>query len=246
MKLTILAFLISIGGIALAQNTSDSDTYFDKKSLPEFCDSFPTDKCPGKHGFIEIYEPLFAPMRKDSIRFFEIGILNGLSHLMWRSYFKEAAIFGIDIRDYSEYSKGSGIMTFVADQSNREDLSAFIDTSGGNFDVILDDGGHAMDQQQISLGYLFPNIKPGGMYILEDVHTSLPVFYPDTSFIVDQNQTNTTFFMLEHFIRTGEILSDYLTREEEKYLQENIERIELHYIRNQRHSIVCVIHKKED
>jgi len=244
MKWTFVAFLLLFGGASLAQDSLDLDAIYDARTLTEFCDSFPTDKCPGKHGFLEIYEPLFAPIRKDSIRFFEIGILNGVSHLMWRSYFRQAAIFGIDIRDYSKKSKGSGIMTFVADQANRDDLNAFIDTSGGNFDVILDDGGHAMDHQQVSLGYLFPNVKPGGMYIVEDVHTSLPVFYPDTSFIVNQNQSNTTLFMLEHFIRTGEILSDYLSREEEKYLQENIERIELHYIRNRRHSIVCVIHKK--
>jgi len=137
-------------------------------------------------------------------------------------------------------------MTFVADQSKRADLSAFIDTSGGQFDVILDDGGHAMDQQQISLGYLFPEVKPGGMYIIEDVHTSLPDFYPDTSFHVNAAQSNTTLRMLEHFVRTGEVYSEYLTLEESQYLQRNIDRIEMHYRRNRRHSIVCVIHKTSD
>lgn len=228
-----------------AQDSLTVDQQFDLKTLPEFCDSFPTDKCMNKHGFVEIYEPLFSSMRTDSIRFFEIGILNGVSHLMWRTYFRNAAIFGIDIRDYSRQSRGSGIMTFVADQSNRDDLNAFVDASGGNFDVILDDGGHAMDHQQVSLGNLFPQVKPGGMFIIEDVHTSLPDIYSDSSFKVNDTETNTTLMMLEIFVRTGNIFSQYITKEEAIYLEKTIERVELHYRTNQKHSIVCVIHKKE-
>lgn len=243
MKLLFLILVCATTFNGITQLDPRSNEAYDLRTLPEFCDSFPTDKCAGKHGFVEIYEPLFAPLRQDSIRFFEIGILNGVSHLMWRTYFRYGEIFGIDIRDYTEKSKGTGIMTFVADQSKREDLGAFIDTSGGQFDVILDDGGHAMDQQQISFGVLFPEVKPGGMYIIEDVHTSLPVFYPDTSFHVNEAQSNTTLLMLEHFVRTGELSSEYLTIAESEYLQRNIDRIELHYRRNKNHSIVCVIHK---
>ena len=164
---------------------------------------------------------------------------------MWRTYFRNAEIFGIDLRDYSKYSKGSGIMTYVADQSDRADLSSFIDASGGNFDVILDDGGHAMDHQQVSLGYLFEHLKPGGMYIIEDIHSSLPDFYPDTAFKVNQSGSNTTLFMLEYFVRTGILKSDYMTSDEINYLQSQIERIEIHYRTNWKHSIMCIIYKKE-
>lgn len=244
MRKSVFLFLLLTHSILRAQYKAP-DATFDQMTLPEFCDSFPTDKCTDKHNFVEIYEPLFAPMRKDSIRFFEIGILNGVSHLMWRTYFRKASIFGIDLRDYSQKSARSGIMTFVADQSNRNDLQRFLEASGGSFDVILDDGGHAMDHQQVSLAYLFPQVKPGGLFIIEDVHTSLPDFYPDPFFKVNDAQTNTTLFMLERFIRTGTIHSDYMTPEEMEYLSTHIERIELHYLSNAKHSIVCVIHKKK-
>ena len=164
---------------------------------------------------------------------------------MWDEYFTDAQIFGIDIKDYSEKSKGTGIMTFVADQANRADLSRFIDTSGGNFDVILDDGGHAMDHQQISLGYLFEHVNPGGMFIIEDIHTSLPEFYPDPAFKVNEHESNTTLLMIEYFIRTGIIQSAYMTPAEMIYLEKNIERIELHYRTNKKHSIMCIIYKKK-
>lgn len=243
--LTLTALILIQVGSSFGQDSTGTAEWFRSKSLPELCDTFQTDKCADRHNFLEIYEPLFEPMRDDSIRFFEIGILTGLSHLMWVNYFQNSKVFGIDLRDYSRVSAGSGIMTFVADQANREDLNAFIDASGGNFDVILDDGGHAMDHQQVSLGFLFKEVKPGGMFIIEDVHTSIPDFYPDSSFHVNSLETNTTLLMLESFIRTGRIYSNYMTPEEAQYLEANIERVELHYRTNVRHSIVCIIHKKD-
>lgn len=241
----LITLLLSQVGTTYGQDSLETAAWFRSKSLPELCDTFRTDKCADRHNFLEIYEPLFEPMRDDSVRFFEIGILTGLSHLMWVNYFQNSEVFGIDIRDYSKASAGSGIMTFVADQANRDDLNAFLDASGGEFDVILDDGGHAMDHQQVSLGYLFKDVKPGGMFIIEDVHSSLPDFYPDPAFHVNETQTNTTLLMLESFVRTGRIFSDYMTPSEAEFLENNIERIELHYRTNERHSIVCVIHKKE-
>lgn len=220
------------------------DSVYRWSSLSDMCAKFPTDKCPEGHNFIEIYERLFTPMRDTMDKFFEIGILNGVSHLMWREYFPYAHVYGIDIKDYSEKSRGSGIQTFVADQSNREDLQAFINEYGTGYDVILDDGGHAMDHQQVSFGFLFKHLNPGGYYIIEDVHTSLPKYYPDPDFKVNQNGSNTTLFMIEHFIRNSEISSEYMTEEEMKYIEDNIETVEISYRVTRHHSILCVIKKK--
>jgi SAM-dependent methyltransferase len=230
---------------AQEKDTLTTAEWFRLQSLTELCDTFPTDKCSDRHGFLEVYEPLFEPMREDSIRFFEIGILTGLSHLMWRNYFPHAEVYGIDLKDYSKVAAKDGIQTFVADQSNRNDLLGFLEFSGGNFDVILDDGGHAMDHQQVSLAYLFPHVKPGGLYIIEDVHSSLPEFYPDPAFKVATAETNTTLLMLERFVRTGKMESAYMSEEEMRFLESYIERIELHYINSPRHSITCVIHRKK-
>ena len=238
-----LFILVFSSGKLNAQVANDT---VQRLSLLEMCSDFPTDKCPDGHNFIETYDRLFEPMRDTMGRFFEIGILNGVSHLMWRNYFPESTeIFGIDIRDYSERSAGSGISTMVADQANREDLQSFIDSLGGHFDVILDDGGHAMDHQQISLAFLFKHLEPGGYYIIEDVHTSLPAFYPDPFFKVDENETNTTLYMIEWYMRTNQIVSQYMTDEERKYLEETIHSVELKFEQTRHHSILCIIQKKK-
>lgn len=215
-------------------------------TLTELCHRYNSDKCSNQHNFIEYYERLFDPRRDSIKRFFEIGILNGASHMIWRDYFNnDAKIFGIDLNDYSSQKNIGNIFTFVADQANRDDLQRFIDTYGGDFDVILDDGGHAMDHQQVSLGFLFEHLKPGGFFIIEDIHTSLPDFYPADFFNVNAQQTNTTLFLIEQFIRTSQIISEFMTPEERLYLQLNIENIELNYRTNSSHSIMCIIHKKE-
>jgi SAM-dependent methyltransferase len=238
----LLVLLTTFSGAAQKDHAVTSDSV--RPSLTEMCERYPTDKCPYAHGFIEIYDRLFESERDSMERFFEIGILNGVSHLMWREYFPNAEIFGIDIKDYSAQSEGSGIETFVADQANRNDLKAFIDKYGGNFDVILDDGGHAMDHQQVSLGYLFQHVKSGGIFIIEDVHTSLPDMYPDPFFEVAEDEMNTTLLMIEYFIRTGKIRSQYMTNKEIQYLEENIHSIELHHRVNSKHSILAIIRKK--
>ena len=57
----------------------------------------------------------------------------------------------------------------------RRQLASFnsnrlIEKYGGDFDIIIDDCGHLSDQQQFSMAYLFPFLKPGGIYIIEDLN----------------------------------------------------------------------------
>ena len=47
-----------------------------------------------------------------------------------------------------------------------------VNSSQGYFDVIVDDGGHSMKQQITSLIHLFPKVRSGGVYVIEDLHTS--------------------------------------------------------------------------
>jgi hypothetical protein len=63
---------------------------------------------------------------------------------------------------------------YAGDQADEVFLEKFIaeTTANGLFDIIVDDGGHSMEQQNISLKHLWRTIKPGGYYFIEDLHTS--------------------------------------------------------------------------
>lgn len=216
----------------------------DTLELTELCSRFKTDKCKDQHGYIIHYSTLFEPIRDSVSRLLEIGILHGASHYLWQAYFPNADIYGIDIDSNTLINEGR-IHTSIADQSDRKALTEFTEENPGTFDIILDDGGHSMDQQQISFAYFFPYIEPGGYYIIEDVHTSLSEYYPPQFYGVNSDTSNTTLEMIERYIRTSKIESEYLTDNEINFLEENIDYMQLIFQNNEKHSVMCIVHKKE-
>lgn len=68
--------------------------------------------------------------------------------------------------------KTSGATVATGDQGDPAVLESFLAKYGGDFDIIIDDGGHSMNQQQTSLQHLWKGIKPGGYYFCEDLKTS--------------------------------------------------------------------------
>ena len=201
--------------------------------MAQLCEQYRTDKCPYHHNYVEIYESLFAPMRDKSLRILEIGVFEGMSMRLWEAYFPAAQIFGLDIESKSHYDS-QRVKTLVADQGKRDDLGRVLTVTGRDFDLILDDGGHKMDQQQISFGTLFPTLKSGGLYIIEDIHTSFPELYP--GYGVDPDGQNSTYAMIDRYVKTGKIGSKYLTEAENEYLSKNISRCAYFLRSNQFHS----------
>lgn len=206
--------------------------------LTRLADKYGTDKGSSTHKYTDVYEYFLIPMRNQARKIFEIGVAGGASLFMWRDFFPNAVIYGIDIEDSSRLNS-ERVKTFVADQGNRKQLARFIASSGSAFDLILDDGGHTMDQQQISLGFLFPHVKPGGYYILEDVHTS--IMYPGWG--IDEDKKNTTLAMIENFVRTGKIWSKHMTPAEARYVTEHVQYCNLFKGEDQ-FSITWIIKKK--
>lgn len=127
------------------------------------------------HGYTSLYERWLEPLRNEPLRVLEIGVCDprmpGASLNGWYEYFPIAKIFGYDIVDGHRFDKDR-IVTFVGDQSDRADLARFVEFSGGEFDIIIDDGSHRAMHQQVSLACLFRHLKPGGQYIIEDLHVA--------------------------------------------------------------------------
>ncbi len=211
------------------------------QSLPELCKTHKTDKCTSDHNYVELYEKLFSPVRNQVKRVLEIGVWRGDSLRMWEEYFPSAGIFGIDINDSSRYNTDR-IITAIADQASREQLGKFVETHGSDFDIVLDDGGHTMEQQQTSFGFLFPHVRSGGIYIIEDIHTSFPNLYPDYG--VEADEKNSTFSMISNFIRSGKFQSKYLTEQEVQYLTTHVEHCLYSYRATKYHSAFFLCEKK--
>lgn len=101
----------------------------------------------------------------------EIGVYGGGSLRMWHEYFGSGTlVYGIDIEPACRTYETEGIRILIGDQADPEFLDAVVADAPGGIDVVLDDGGHKAHQQRASFEALFPHLRPGGVYVVEDVH----------------------------------------------------------------------------
>jgi hypothetical protein len=123
------------------------------------------------HDYLSFYERFLAPMRDQPITLLEIGVFQGASLHTWREFFPKAKIIGVDIQATCKQFESERIKIELADQSNLEHLSTLALTYGP-FDLVVEDGSHMWEHQITSLRALFPFIKNGGHYIVEDLQTN--------------------------------------------------------------------------
>ena len=150
--------------------------------LCKLANRFGTDKGPIKHLYTEVYHRYFKDLRSSPVRVLEIGIAHGSSILMWAEYFSKGDIHGMDCWVNNPEAKDNALKTLedvratvhIGSQDSLEDLEKVIEAVPGGFDVIIDDGSHCAEDQQFSLGTLFPHLLPGGLYFIEDLQTRRP------------------------------------------------------------------------
>jgi hypothetical protein len=132
-----------------------------------------TDKAsgPGGHNFAAIYESFFKPLRNQRIRLLEIGVESGASLRTWEEYFPNAEFVGIDINPAAKEQQTSRSVIYLGDQADTEFLFSVAHVYEW-FDIVIDDGGHFARQQLTSLHVLWQHVTPGGIYAIEDIHTS--------------------------------------------------------------------------
>lgn len=122
--------------------------------------------------YFSAYDRLFSHFRGKPITFLEIGVQNGGSMLLWRDYFGEqATILGADVDPTCRAMEDHGFEIWIGDQADPTFWTDF-KVKHPKVDIILDDGGHTMQQQLVTLECLFPTVSNGGFYVVEDTHTS--------------------------------------------------------------------------
>lgn len=122
----------------------------------------------GTHHFGPIYDYYFRDIRNQVQNFLEIGVEHGDSIKMWRNYFPNATIWGIDIKDIRKVKDLDRVNFLLGDQGN----VTFLESIDCMFDFIVDDGSHESKDQMTSFSVLFKKLRPGGIYFIEDTFTS--------------------------------------------------------------------------
>jgi hypothetical protein len=147
-------------------------------ALDDLGRKYGTDKSSGEetfHDYLRKYEFFLKNFKDEDFTFLELGVFKGASLKMWEEYFPHAQIIGVDIEEETKKHEGGRIKIINGDISILDFLS-LLSTLGSK--VILDDASHWWPDQLRSLFYLFPSLPSGGLYILEDVHTSFQPLSP--------------------------------------------------------------------
>jgi hypothetical protein len=122
--------------------------------------------------YFEVYERHFGRYRGTDVHVVEIGVAHGGSLHMWKDYFgPESHIYGVDIQEAARSLAFEGAEIIVGDQGDPEFLETLA-RQVPRIDILIDDGGHSMWQQENTFRIMFPHVASDGVYLCEDLHTS--------------------------------------------------------------------------
>jgi len=128
------------------------------------------------HHYFDIYDKHFERFRGKKVVVLEIGVHKGGSMEVWRKYFgPHCEIIGIDINPLCKRFENERTKIFIGSQENRNFLRE-LKKQIPRIDVLIDDGGHMMDQLRITFEELFDWVADDGVYLAEDLHTC---YWPD-------------------------------------------------------------------
>ena len=120
--------------------------------------------------YFPVYQRHFEKFINKQVKILEIGIYSGGSLNMWKRYFgKDCHIIGVDIEIECEAYESEDVTVFIGDQEDPAFWDDFV-RRVPEIDILIDDGGHTAEQQMVTLEKMLPHIRPGGVYLCEDVH----------------------------------------------------------------------------
>ncbi len=122
--------------------------------------------------YFEIYDRHFSPYRGKPVNIVEFGVSQGGSLQMWKDYFgPHAHITGVDIEPRCAELTEDRVDVVIGDQDDREFLRE-LGRKVGPIDILIEDGGHTMTQQIATFEEMWPCVVDGGVFLMEDLHTS--------------------------------------------------------------------------
>ena len=122
--------------------------------------------------YFDIYHRHFEPYRKKPVTVLEFGVSQGGSLQMWKKYFgRKARIIGVDIEPRCASLTEDQVEIVIGDQEDRDFLRGLRERIGP-IDVVIEDGGHTANQQVNTFEEIWPAVVDGGVFLMEDLHTS--------------------------------------------------------------------------
>lgn len=146
-----------------------------------------------------------------------------MHQLLFFFYFPKLFIMSGDIfPDLFRY-KSKKINNFYLDNSKTTELQNKILNHNLMFDIIIEDAGHYLKDQIITLFFLFKSLKPKGIFVIEELE------FPNTRDDMNIHKEKPTLRDILELINNNKGFdSNYITDNQKKYFLENYESINIY------------------
>jgi predicted O-methyltransferase YrrM len=134
------------------------------------------------HSYLGLYESILSPIQDTAKNVIEIGIYSGGSIKLWKDYFINARVYGVDIYNmneievrsteevFNEIKTDSRIVLYTSTDGYNEAVfkNLFLDKNI-KFDLLLDDGPHTLDSMKKFIRLYSQLMTDNGILIIEDI-----------------------------------------------------------------------------
>jgi hypothetical protein len=134
-----------------------------------------TDKL--QHGYADHYQRHLKRRRWRRMVVIEIGV-GGYSQSapsgslrVWRDYLPRSTILGVDLHP-KHIALGPRVVFAQLNQASAVDWAKALENLRRPPDLVIDDGSHRGSDTSAAFRYLYPQLRRGGLYVIEDLHTS--------------------------------------------------------------------------
>ena len=174
------------------------------------------------HSYHSFYEKFFFDKKNDKIDLLEIGSFKGNAAAAFFFYFPNSSIISGDIfPDLFRY-RSERIKSFYLDNSKISQLEEKILNYDHKFDIIIEDAGHYLKDQIISLFVLFRSLKSSGVFVVEELE--FPNIREDMN---PKKEKPSLKEILELIKYKKNFSSEYVTKSQKEYFLENFKSIEI-------------------
>ena len=173
------------------------------------------------HKYAVYYEMFIKKIKKKKLNILELGSFKGNATASFFFYFKNSFIYSVDLYPDLFIYKSKRIKNFKVDNSSEKELLSL--SKKKKYDLIIEDAGHYLKDQIISLFTLFPKLKKKGIYVVEELD------FPDTRKDMNlKNEKNTLYTILKSIKKNKSFNSSYVPEHKKKYFIKNYKYIKIY------------------
>ena len=197
---------------------SDKGNFF----LNQYTRSKKRDKIQG-HQYAIFYDKYFKDIKNNQLNILELGSFKGGAAAAFSFFFKNSKIYSGDLYPdiFNFYSKK--IINFKIDTSSEDSINKFVEKINLKYDIVIEDAGHFLKDQIISLFLLFKTLKPKGTFVIEELD------FPDTKKDMNLLNEKPTLREILYCIKENKNFhSNYINSIDKKYFLENFQSINIY------------------